>query len=95
MSSAKDPRGPQNIEPEVFEVLWRLYRSGETDLLDGGVTAYRIAREVDRNRTTVRGVLARLKKQGVVQPVDGAAPDNYRARRSWVPTALFDGGEEP
>lgn len=97
MSSAHDPRGPKNIEPEVFEALWRLYRRGETDLLDAGVPAHQIARELGRTRRTVQGVLERLEEQGVVEHVHGAAPDNYRARMSWVPSPFADGtgGEEP
>ena len=94
MSSTHDPRGPANIEPEVFEVLWRLYRRGETDLLEGGVPTPVIARELGRTRTTAYGVLERLEQQGVVTKVDGAAPDNYRARLSWAPVALLDGGEQ-
>ena len=94
MSTAQDPRGPENIEPEVFETLWRLYRRGETDLLEGGVPTPRIGRELDRTRKTAYGVLERLEEQGVVRQVDGAAPDDYRARISWAPTALLDGGAQ-
>lgn len=94
MSSAQDPRGPTNIEPEVFEALWRLYRNGETDLLAGGVPTQRIARETDRTRGTVKCVLDRLEQQAVVTKLHGAAPEDYRARMSWAPAALANGGEQ-
>lgn len=92
-TSQEDPRGPKNIEPEVFEVLWRLHRRGETDLLEGGVPTPRIGRELGRTRKTTYKVLQRLEEQGVVRQVHGAAPDDYRARISWAPTALLDGGD--
>jgi len=94
MSMAHDPRGPSNIEPEVFEALWRLYQRGETDLLDGGVPTPRLGRELGRTRKTVYGVLQRLEAQGVVQQLHGAAPENYRPRLSWAPIALLEGGEQ-
>ncbi len=94
MSMAHDPRGPSNIEPEVFEALWRLYHRGETDLLDGGVPTPRLARELGRTRKTVYGVLQRLEAQGAATKVHGAAPESYRARMSWAPTALLDGGAQ-
>jgi len=90
-----DPRGPPNIEPEVFEALWRLYRHGECDLLNGGIPTRRVASHLGRTRKTVRGVLYRLEEQGVVSQIHGANPENYRARKSWAPTALLEGGEEP
>jgi len=89
----QDPRGPQNIEPEVFETLWRLYRRGERDLLEGGVPTTKLAAELGRTRDTTHDVLSRLQEQGVVERVEGANPDDYRARKSWAPTALLDGGE--
>ncbi len=94
MSRVQDPRGPDNIEPEVFEALWRLFRRGERDLLEGGVPASTLAGHLDRSRSTVDKVLCRLADQEIVCRVDGVAPDNYRARHSWAPAALLDRGDQ-
>lgn len=74
MSMVQDPRGPENIEPEVFETLWQLYRRGERDLLKGGVLTIVDARAVDGERVTVNKVLRRLAEKGVVEYVHGAYP---------------------
>ncbi|NHX37646.1 MULTISPECIES: hypothetical protein [Halolamina] len=81
------------IEPAVFEVCWRLYKRDETDLLDGGVASARIAEELDATHSTTRSTLQRLQQRGVVTALDGAAPHDLRARQSFVPTALLEGGE--
>jgi len=81
------------IEPAVFEVCWRLYKRGETDLLDGGVASARIAEELGASHSAVRSALQRLEQRDAVTALDGAAPENFRARRSFVPTALLGGGE--
>ncbi len=82
-----------DIEPAVFEVCWRLYKRGEIDLLDGGVPSARIAEELEASHSAVRSALQRLEQRGVITALDGAAPENFRARRSFVPTALLEGGE--
>ena len=87
-------RRPCEIEAAVFETCWRLYREQETDLLEGGVASATIASELGTTRDRTRSALQRLQEQGVLVALDGAAPDNYRARRSFVPTALAgDRGE--
>lgn len=90
-------RRTSEIEPQVFEICWRLYTRDETDLLGGGVPSARIAEELGSSHSATRSALQRLQKRGVVTALDGAAPHNYRARRSFVPTALVedDGGEQP
>jgi len=96
MSKVASNNGHQGceIEAAVFESCWRLYRKQETDLLDGGVASATIASELGITRDRTRSALQRLQEQGVVVALDGAAPDNYRARRSFVPTALLDDGGE-
>lgn len=88
-------RRTSEIEPEVFEACWRLFKRDETDLLDGGVASARIASELGVTRERVRSALQRLERQGVVVSVQGAAPDDYRARCSFVPDPFADvtGGE--
>jgi len=66
---------------------------GETDLLDGGVASARIAEELEASHSAARSALQRLEQRGVVTARDGAAPESLRARRSFVPTALLEGGE--
>jgi hypothetical protein len=92
-AASSDGRRSCEIEAAVFEACWRLYRRQETDLLDGGVASATIARELGTTKSVVRSALQRLQDQGVVITLDGAAPDNYRARTSFVPTALYDGGD--
>ncbi len=93
VASSRERIRSSKIEPPVFEACWRLYKRGETDLLDGGVPSARIAEEVDASHSAVRSALQRLEERDVVTARDGAAPENLRARRSFVPTALLEGGE--
>jgi len=93
VASSRERIRSSEIEPAVFEVCWRLYKRGETDLLDGGVASARIAEELEASHSAARSALQRLEQRGVVTARDGAAPESLRARRSFVPTALLEGGE--
>ncbi|MBP1985929.1 hypothetical protein [Halolamina salifodinae] len=90
-------RRSSEIEATIFEACWRLYQRDETDLLEGGVASARIANELGITRDRARSALQRLGSQGVVVSVQGAAPEDYRARRSFVPAPFADGtgGEQP
>ena len=89
-----DGRQSSRIEADIFEACWRLARQEETDLLGGGVPTCRVAEVVGVTPRVARQILRRLADQGIVVRLDGAAPDNYRARTSFVPTALYDGGDQ-
>jgi hypothetical protein len=86
---------PTELELAVFELAWRCYRNGETDLLGGGVAPATIARETDSRRAEVSDVCRRLRDEGLFVAFDGANPENYRPRESFAPAALVedDGGE--
>ena len=86
-------RGPEK-DPYVFETVWRLYKAGEHDLLDGGVAPIQVARELGIGRKAAVRSLERLCKQGVVVKLDGANPTDYAGRSSFAPAALYDGGEQ-
>jgi len=92
---SRDRRRGSRSEARVVEVCWRLYRRGETDLLDGGVPTATIARRIEVSRGVARKILERLADQGVLVRLDGANPTNYRSRPSYAPAALYDGGEQP
>jgi len=93
VASSRERIRSSEVEPAVFEACWRLYKRDQTDLLDGGVPSTRIAEEIEASHSTARSALQRLEQRGVVTALDGAAPENFRARRSFVPTALLGGGE--
>ncbi len=93
VASSRERIRSSDIEPAVFEACWRLYKRDETDLLDGGVPSTRIADELEASHSAVRSALQRLEQRGVITALDGAAPENFRARCSFVPTALLEGGE--
>lgn len=93
---AKNPwsKRPTELELEVFELVWRRYRQGETDLLDGGVAPRSVAQEFDATSGSVSDVCSRLRDDGIFVELDGADPETARWRRSFAPAALYDGGEQ-
>jgi len=82
------------VEPAVFEVIWRCYKRGETDLLDGGVAPRTIANCLQADYDAVKRATHRLENQGYLVQLQGASPRNLGARSSFAPAALFDGGEQ-
>lgn len=95
-SMARNPwsNRPTDLELAVFEVIWRRYKRGERDLLDGGVAPRAIAQELDENTKSVSELCSRLRDEGVLVELDGAAPTDYRHRRSFAPAALYNGGDQ-
>jgi len=96
--AADDERSLVNCGPErdpyVFEACWRLYKRGETDLLEGGVSPTQIVFELRVGRKAVIRSLKRLCEEGVVVKLYGAKPTDYTGRASYAPVALHAGGEE-
>jgi len=92
-NSERPDRHHTDIERIVFEVCWRLYKRGETDLLDAGVPPHRIEKELHAHRRQIKRALLRLERKGVIVRLDGCDPECYRARTSFAPAALYDGGE--
>lgn len=98
MSRAVDPwdNRPTDLELAVFEVIWRRYRRGETDLLEGGVPPAAVAREIGSTVGAVSEHCVRLRDEGVLVEVHGVDPERLNPRRSFVPAALVEdtGGEQ-
>jgi len=84
---------PTELELDVFELIWRRYKRDQTDLLEGGVPPRVVARELDAKVSSVSEICSRLRDEGVLIELDGAAPTDYGYRRSFAPAALYDGGE--
>lgn len=80
------------FEAAVFETCWRRYQAGERDLLGGGVATCIIADRLDADWPKAARVLERLEREGVLVELHGATPTDLRARTSWAPVALHDGG---
>jgi len=97
VNSERPDRHHTDVDCIVFELCWRLYRRGETDLLDAGVPPHRIEQELHAHQRQIKRALLRLERGGVVVRLDGCDPETYRARTSFAPTALVDvdGGERP
>mgnify|MGYP002760829226 CR=1 FL=1 len=94
-SMARNPwsKRPTELELGVFEVCWRRYKRGDRDLLDGGVAPRTIAHELDALVSSVSEICTRLRDEGILVELDGAAPTNYSHRRSLAPAALYEGGD--
>lgn len=92
MSRAVNPwsNRPTELELAVFELAWRCYRNGDTDLLGGGVAPATIAQHVDSRRAEVSDVCRRLRDEGPFVEFDGVNPRNKRPRRSFAPAALVE-----
>lgn len=80
------------FEGNVFETCWRCYQAGERDLLGGGVSTRTITDRLDAGWHQVWRTLARLERDGVVVELHAATPTDLRARTSWAPAAIHDGG---
>lgn len=85
-----------DFELAVFEVIWRRYRRGETDLLEGAIPPAAVAREIGSTVGAVSEHCVRLRDEGVLVEVDGVDPERYHPRRSFAPAALVEdnGGEQ-
>lgn len=86
---------PGGLEPAVFEAIWRMYKRGERDYMGGGVAPADAAEAVGTTRKTASEMCVALRDAGAVVPVDGADPDSYTPRRSFVPTPMYEEEERP
>jgi len=87
---------PQTLsDDELIAVVREAVADGETDLLEGGVTADRIADRVPLSPSTVEKHLRRLVDEDQLVRVRGADPVSYRPRESYLPAEEGTSTVEP
>jgi hypothetical protein len=75
----------RDVLVETHQVLRALWREGETDILEGGVPAEKIAAETDTTPGVARDRLHELTDAGLARQLDGVDPENLTCRKSWRP----------
>jgi len=80
-----DGRPPTHSAEDVLEAIDQLLEAGERDLWEGGVRPETVADELHTSASSAEDRLTALVDDGELVAVDGACPETYRPRVSYLP----------
>lgn len=83
-------RGRAVSDDELLAAVENALEAGETDGLDGGVHASTVADRLGIHQNVASTRLRACANAGLLEPVQGVAPDSARPRVSYLPPERVD-----